>query len=146
LDYSPRAGEPCYASTTQCGNEAELHRETAAALVKSFINTICRSNAATPGLVEMRAAKVRQRNILVYCAPLRSVRSHRVPLRQGALPRKRVTNYGLQIVELRLPSQCGSDAVAGGHDLGGIARPTARELHREIHAGDTLHGLVLSAR
>jgi hypothetical protein len=119
----------------------ELRCEIVSLVHEAFIDSNRpRSDAATLSTVcaEMRAPKVRQ--------PAEKWAHSPVPLRQGALPRERVTNYGLQIVELRLPSQCGSDAVAGGHDLGGIARPTARELHREIHAGDTLHGLVLSAR
>src|SRR5512132_3299769 len=62
-------------------------------------------------------------------------------LRQAALPRQRMGDDGRQVVELRLPSQRGTDAVARGDDLCGIAGPAARELDLEVGAGDPFHGL-----
>jgi hypothetical protein len=49
-------------------------------------------------------------------------------LRKAALPRQRVGDDGRQVVELRLPSERGTDAVGRRYDLGGIAGPAAREL------------------
>jgi hypothetical protein len=48
---------------------------------------------------------------------------------------------GLQIVKARLPSERGTDPVAGGHDLCWVARPPRCELDLEVDARDTLDGV-----
>ena len=59
-------------------------------------------------------------------------------LQKSALPCQRVRDDGGEIVELRLPSERGRDAVACRDDLRRIARPAAGELDLEIDAGDAL--------
>ena len=62
-------------------------------------------------------------------------------LRKLALPCQRVGNNGLQIVKMRFPIESGADAIAGGDELGGVARAAPGELDLEIDAGDALHAL-----
>jgi hypothetical protein len=51
-------------------------------------------------------------------------------LRKLALPCQRVGNNGLQIVKMRFPIEGGADAIAGGDELGGVARAAAGELDK----------------
>jgi hypothetical protein len=51
-------------------------------------------------------------------------------LRKLALPCQRVGNNGLQIVKMRFPIESGADAIAGGDELGGVARAAAGELDK----------------
>ena len=57
-----------------------------------------------------------------------------------ALPRQSVSD-DLQIVQMRLPSEPGTDAVASRDDVCRIARTAAGELDLEIDAGDPFHRL-----
>jgi hypothetical protein len=52
-----------------------------------------------------------------------------------------VTNDGRQIVETRLPFEHTADAVAGGDELGRVARAAAGTLDLEVDAGDALYAL-----
>src|SRR6516164_847247 len=61
--------------------------------------------------------------------------------RKLALPCQRVSDDGLQIVKARLPSECGTDSVAGGHDLCRVARPPRCKLDLQVDARDTLDGV-----
>src|SRR4029079_18954698 len=62
-------------------------------------------------------------------------------LQKSALPCQGMRDDGREIVELRLPSERGTRALACRDDLRGIARPAAGELDHEIDAGDPFHGL-----
>ena len=48
---------------------------------------------------------------------------------------------GLQIVKARLPSERGTDSIAGGHDLCRIACPPRCKLDLEVDARDPLDGV-----
>src|SRR5262249_25081857 len=61
--------------------------------------------------------------------------------RKRVFPRQCVGDDGLQIVKARLPSERGTDALAGGHDVRRVARPPRGELDLEIDARHALDGL-----
>src|SRR5687767_3379464 len=55
-----------------------------------------------------------------------------------ALPRERVRDNRVEIVELRLPAEQGANTLRAGHDRSRIAGPPLRQLDLEILAGDAL--------
>src|SRR5262249_29070707 len=63
------------------------------------------------------------------------------PVRQRALPGERVADDGRQIIELGPPAERRANLIGAGDEGGGIAGTRRRVEHREILAGDLLHGI-----